>query len=42
MMPSGARVKPRESMDRTSKGQNCSGQLGPKIKDVISMIESQS
>ena len=42
MMPSGARVKPRESMDRTSKGRNCSGQLGPKIKDVLSMIESQS
>ena len=42
MMPSGARVKPRESMDRTSKGRNCSGKLGPKIKDVLSMIESQS
>ena len=42
MMPSGARVKPRESMDRTSKGRNCSGQLGPKIKDVLSMIKSQS
>ena len=41
MMPSGARVKPRESMDRTSKGQNCSGQLGLK-KNVLSMIESQS
>ena len=42
MMPSGARVKPRESMDRTSNGRNCSGQLGLKIKDVLSMIESQS
>ncbi|KAL8119865.1 hypothetical protein AgCh_017108 [Apium graveolens] len=30
-----ARVKPRESMDRTSKGRNCSGQLEPKIKDVL-------
>ena len=43
MMPSGARVKPRESMDRTSNGRNCSGQLGLKIKkNVLSMIESQS
>ena len=42
MMPSGARVKPRESMDRTSKGRNYSGQLRLKIKDVLSMIESQS
>ena len=42
MMPSGALVKPRESMDRTSKGRNCSGPLGPKIKDVLSMIESHS
>ena len=42
MMPSGARVKPRESMDRTSNGQNYSGQLGLKIKDVLIMIESQS
>ena len=41
-MPSGAHVKPRERMDRTSKGRNCSGQLGPRIKDVLSMIESQS
>ncbi|KAL8098201.1 hypothetical protein AgCh_031097 [Apium graveolens] len=22
-------------MDRTSKGRNCSGQLGPKTKDVL-------
>ena len=42
MMPSGARVKPRESMDRTSNGRNCSGQLGLKIEDALSIIESQS
>ena len=42
MMPSGARVKPRESMDRTSNGRNCSRQLGLKIKDVLIMIENQS
>ena len=34
-MPSEARVKPREGMDRTSNGRNCSGQLGLKIKDVL-------
>ena len=42
MLPSGARVKQRESMDRTSNGRNYSGQLGLKIKDVLIMIESQS
>ena len=42
MLPSEARAKPRESMDRTSNGRNCSGQLGLKIKDVLIMIERQS
>ena len=42
MMPSEARVKPREGMDRTSNGQNYSGKLGLKVKEVLSMIKSQS